>query len=169
MPKPDLQKIPAYYHKYVELVTEVGLQKAFQKHTSDLVSLLETIEEEKWNYRYAPEKWSIKEVVQHLIDAERIFAYRALRFARKDETPLPSFDENSYVTNARADKRTKDDLLDELKVVQASSALLFQSFDDEALQNMGIASNFPVYVKGIGYIIIGHTLHHKKILIERYL
>jgi hypothetical protein len=169
MSKPDLQKIPAYYHKYVQLVTEENLQKAFQKHTSDIVSLLETIEDEKWNYRYAEGKWSIKEVVQHLIDGERIFCYRALRFARKDETPLPGFEENDYAINSRADRRTKEDLLDELKVVQASSALLFQSFDEEALQNSGIANDTSVSVEGLGYIIIGHTIHHKRILLERYL
>lgn len=165
----DLSRVYNYFHRYINLVTENDLEKAFEKHQTDLVSFLKNIPKKKWNYRYAEGKWSIKEVVQHIIDAERVFCYRALCFARKDQTPLPSFDENIFADNAKADERTKKDLIKELKTVQESSALLFTSFDEEQLEQPGIASNNPTYVKGIAYILLGHALHHKKILEERYL
>lgn len=165
----DLSRVYNYFHRYINLVTENDLEKAFEKHQTDLVSFLKNIPKKKWNYRYAEGKWSIKEVVQHIIDAERVFSYRALCFARKDQTPLPSFDENIFAANAKADERTKKDLIKELKIVQESSALLFTSFDEEQLEQPGIASNNPTYVKGIAYTLLGHALHHKKILEERYL
>jgi|SRR5579875_3035545 len=165
----DLSRVPEYYHQYIKLAMDDDLKTAFQKHQTGLVSLLQNIPEEKWNYRYAEGKWSVKEVVQHIIDGERIFAYRALVFARKDKTPLPSFDENNYANASKADERNSHDMIEELKTVQKSSAQLFNSFDEEQLDESGIASNKSNYVKGIGYILVGHALHHKKILEERYL
>jgi len=140
-----------------------------QNHQTGLVSLLENVPEEKWDYRYAEGKWSIKEVVQHIIDGERVFSYRALCFSRKDKTALPGFDENLFTENANADSRTKQELIDELKTVQKSSAQMFNSFNEEQLEQHGVASGQPTYVKGIAYILVGHALHHKKILEERYL
>ena len=134
-----------------------------------MISVLENIDVEKWDDRYEEGKWSIKEVVQHVIDAERIFCYRALCFARKETRELPGFDENLYANASKAEKRNKEDLIDELAIVQKSSVALFESFDEEQLSFSGIANGKSVYVEGIGYIIIGHTLHHKKILLERYL
>jgi uncharacterized damage-inducible protein DinB len=165
----DLSKVPEYYHKYINLAIDDDLQTAFEKHQTELITFLKTIPKKKWNYRYAEGKWSVKEVVQHIIDAERIFAYRALCFARKDQTPLPSFDENIFAENSKADERKKKDLMQELATVQRSSAFLFNSFDDEQLDQSGIASGKSTYVKGIGYILVGHALHHKNILKERYL
>src|SRR5690242_17081369 len=169
MPNVDLSRVPEYYHRYINLAIGDDLQTAFEKHQTELVSFLKDIPKKKWNYRYAEGKWSIKEVVQHIIDAERVFAYRALCFARKDQTPLPSFDENLFAANSKADDRTKKDLLKELESVQRSSAQLFQSFDNEQLEQPGVASGKPVYVKGVAYILLGHTLHHKNILEEKYL
>ena len=165
----DLSRVPEYYHKYVNLAIDDNIDSAFEKHQKELVSFLKEVPKKKWNHRYAEGKWSIKEVVQHIIDAERVFAYRALCFARKDQTPLPSFDENLFAANCKADERTKKDLLKELEVLQRSSAQLFRSFDEEQLEQSGVASGKPVYVKGIAYILLGHTLHHKKILEEKYL
>lgn len=165
----DLSRVPEYFHKYIHLAIEDDLQTAFEKHQTELISFLKDIPKKKWNYRYAEGKWSIKEVVQHIIDAERVFAYRALCFARKDQTPLPSFDENIFAANSKADERTKKDLIKELRTVQGSSAQLFNSFDEEQLDQSGIASGKSTYVKGIAYILVGHALHHKKILEERYL
>jgi len=165
----DLSRIPEYFHKYVNLASDDDLDDAFDKHQKTLLSLLKTVPKKKWNYRYAEGKWSVKEVVQHIIDAERVFAYRALCFSRKDQTSLPSFDENLYAANSKADVRTKKDLLKELEALQRSSALLFRSFDAEQLDQTGIASDKPVYVKGIAYILLGHALHHKNILEEKYL
>jgi uncharacterized damage-inducible protein DinB len=165
----DLSRVPEYYHKYINLVIKDDLRTTFEKHQTELVSFLKEIPKKKWNYRYAEGKWSIKEVVQHIIDAERVFSYRALCFARKDQTPLPSFDENIFAANSMADERSKKDLLKELKTVQESSAQMFNSFNEEQLDQSGVASEKSTYVKGIAYIILGHALHHKKILEERYL
>ena len=163
------ERVPAYYHKYIQLVSETSLRDALQQHIQDLSSFLQTIPEDKWNSRYAEGKWSIKELVQHVTDTERIFTYRALCIARKDNTPLPGFDEKQYAANAKAERRTKADLIAELQAVQQATQKLFESFDEEQLQASGMANGNPVYVEGIGYIIVGHTLHHKKILQERYL
>jgi uncharacterized damage-inducible protein DinB len=169
MPNVDLSRVPEYFHRYINLVINEDLKTAFDKHQTELISFLKEIPKKKWNYRYAEGKWSIKEVVQHIIDAERVFAYRALCFARKDQTPLPAFDENLYAANSKADGRNKKDLIKELKTVQESSAQLFNSMDDEQLEQPGIASGKPTYVKGVAYILLGHALHHKKLLEERYL
>jgi len=165
----DLSRVFEYYHKYINLAINDDLKTALEKHQTELSSFLKDIPKKKWNYRYAEGKWSIKEVVQHIIDAERVFTYRALCFARKDQTPLPSFDENIFAANSKAEDRSKKELLKELRTVQDSSAQLFGSFDEEQLNQSGIASDKPTYVKGIAYIVVGHSLHHKNILEERYL
>ena len=130
---------------------------------------MESIPPEKYDYRYKVGKWTVKEVLQHIIDAERIFGYRALRFARKDPTFLPGFDENSYADNAKADKRDWTNLLEEFKAVRKTSEFLFGSFNDEQLDAAGTANNNSNYVLGIGFIVIGHSIHHKNVLRERYL
>lgn len=165
----DLNRIPPFYHGYVKLVKESDLPSALEQHQHNLLNLLRSLPDYKWDYSYAPGKWTIKDLVQHLIDGERIFAYRALRFARKDTTPLPGFDENLYASTANAGKRTKEDLLSELEVVQKSSALLFGSFNEEQLESSGLANNNSIYVAGIGFAIVGHTLHHMNVIKERYL
>ena len=165
----DLSRVPEYYYKYINLVNENDLDQAFQKHQTDLIATLSEVPADKWDYSYAEGKWTIKEVVQHIIDGERIFCYRALCFARKDKTALPGFDENTYAAASKADKRSKDDLIEELQATQTSSAQLFRSFDEEQLNESGVANGKSVYVKAIGYIIVGHALHHKNILLERYL
>ena len=169
MPNVDLTRVPAFYHGYIGQVKQEELEQAFKTHTTELIELLNSIPESKWDYRYAEGKWSIREVVQHIIDAERIFCYRALRFARKDDTPLPGFDENTYVDNSDAGRRSKEDLVTELQTVRQSSFHLFKSFTKEQLDRSGTANGKPIYVKGIGFIIIGHALHHKNVLMERYL
>jgi uncharacterized damage-inducible protein DinB len=165
----DLSRVPEYYHKYINLVINDDLKSALERHQTELLSFLKDIPKKKWNYRYAEGKWTIKEVVQHIIDAERVFVYRALCFARKDQTPLPGFDENVFAVNSNAGDRTKKDLLKELKTVQASSVQMFNSFNEEQLSQPGVASEKPTYVKGLAYIVVGHALHHKNILEERYL
>lgn len=165
----DLSRVPEFFHTYINHVRENNLANAFQTHQTDLISLLKSIPPEDWNYRYAEGKWSIAEVVQHVIDAERIFCYRALCIARQDKISLPGFDEDNYARASRAGRRAKEELLEELSVVQRSSAQLFASFDEEMLEENGISNGKSIYVRAIGNIIIGHTLHHKKILSERYL
>ena len=165
--RPDLSRVGNFYHNYINQVTEDELAEAFDKESASFIRFLDTIPAEKYDYRYAEDKWTIKEVLQHIIDAERIFSYRALRFARKDKTPLPGFDENSFAAASKADARNWDKLVEEFKVVRRSSELLFHSFDEEQLQSDGISSNTPNYVIALGFILIVHTMHHQKILKER--
>ncbi|MBD0377807.1 MAG: DinB family protein [Flavisolibacter sp.] len=168
MAKPDLQQVPPFYHNYINLVKSDSLREAFKTHLLSLTSLLNNIPEERWGYRYAADKWSIKEVVQHIIDAERIFNYRALCIARKESASLPGFDENNYAAASQADARSKSDLVEELEAVQKSSLLLFKSFDEDQLNRTGTANNKQISVKAIGFITVGHALHHRNILEERY-
>ncbi|HKZ65504.1 MAG TPA: DinB family protein [Chitinophagaceae bacterium] len=167
--RPDLSRVGTSFHDYINQVTEDELAEAFDKESGSFIRFLDTIPSEKYDYRYAEDKWTIKEVLQHIIDAERIFDYRALRFARKDNTPLPGFDENAFAIAAKADARNWDKLVEEFKVVRRSSELLFKSFDDDQLQSDGISSNSPNYVLALGFIVIGHAIHHQKIIKERYL
>ena len=137
--------------------------------TKDLFDLSKSIPADKHDYRYADGKWTIKEVVQHMLDGERVFTYRALRFARKDDTPLPGFDENLFAQTAKADKRNWNDLVEEFAALRKASEAMFASFDNEQLESSGIASESSTYVLGIGYIVAGHVNHHCGIIKERYL
>ncbi|OLY92526.1 DinB superfamily protein [Cnuella takakiae] len=165
----DFDRVPPFYHKYLQQVAQYSLEAALQHYAIELSSLLEAIPESRWNYRYAPGKWSIKEVVQHITDTERIFAYRALCFARGEKQSLPGFDENEYAQNASADYRSKQSLLDEFAAVHRSTRFLFDSFTQQQLETSGVANGNLVYVAGIGFTIAGHALHHLQILKERYL
>ncbi|MEQ1677512.1 MAG: DinB family protein [Chitinophagaceae bacterium] len=169
MPRPDLTRIPVFYHVYVNQVQQTDLMTALKEQTDLFKKFLRKLPEEKRNYRYAKGKWTIKEVLQHIIDAERVFAYRALCFSRKDKTPLPSFDENLYADNSKAGKRNWNEMVEEFTAVRRSTELLFGSLDKAQLNETGIASSNPVYVMGVGYVIAGHLAHHLNILKERYL
>lgn len=169
MPTPDLNRVPSYYHKYISLVPQQNIESIMADHGASLIDTLRNLPDDKWNYKYAPDKWTIKELVQHIIDAERIFCYRALRFARKDKTPLPGFEENAYAAESDANRRYGADLIEELTIVQRSTALLFLSFNEEQLAAEGDANGQSIYVGGIGFIVVGHSLHHLGILKERYL
>jgi uncharacterized damage-inducible protein DinB len=166
--RPDLSRVGPPFHNYINQVTENDLMEAFSTQSTAFIRFLETVPAEKYDFRYGEGKWSIKEVLQHIIDAERVFAYRALRFARKDATPLPGFDENLFAANAKADKRSWDKLVEEFKLVRRSSELMFQSFDEDQLQSGGISSNHPNYVLALGFVIVGHAVHHQRITKERY-
>lgn len=169
MPKVNLEKVPPFYHNYINQVPEDDLAEAFEHNARNIISLIKTISDDKWMYRYAPGKWSIKEMIQHMIDAERIFCYRALTFARFDDKLLPGFDENHYAAVSKADNRNSTDLIEELELVQRASAKLFGSFTEDQLKAEGTANNNRIYVEAIGYIIVGHNRHHINILKERYL
>ena len=159
--RPDLNKVPSYFHNYINQVEENSLDQAFRKQGSSMIRFFESIPESKVDYRYAEGKWSIREMLQHIVDAERVFSYRALCFARKDSTPLPGFDENIYAENSKAEKRDWNELIDELRVVRHGTELLFDSFDEEQLAAEGNASGKQNYVLGIGFIIVGHD-HQSK-------
>lgn len=172
MKKSELQadEYAAYYGPYIDSVTDAySLVEELEISVHRLVKFVQDIPMDKFDYRYAEGKWTIKDILLHLIDSERIFAYRALRFARKDKTPLASFDENAYVDEANANSRSIQDLLSEMLVVRQATLALFKSFSEEQLLRKGIASNNPMSVRALGFTIIGHQNHHQRIFQERYL
>lgn len=164
----DLSRVGAWYHNYIKQIPETDITAAFNNKEYHLASYFKSIPPEKHEYRYAEGKWTVKEVLQHIIDAERIFVYRALRFARKDSIPLPGFDENMYADNSKANARNWDNLVTEFDLTRQSSELFFRSLDEEQLEANGISSGSPIYVRALGYITLGHAMHHRRILNERY-
>jgi hypothetical protein len=161
--------IPDFYKNYIAVLENVTLMEELEISLHDFRKFVQEIPLDKFDYRYEKDKWTIKDIIQHLIDSERIFAYRALRFARNDETSLPGFDENSFAENTNANNRSIQDLLSEMAVLRQATLSLFKSFSHEQLMNYGIASDKKIQVCAIGFIIIGHQKHHQKIFIERYL
>lgn len=159
-----------HFANYINQVSnDYKLTEELEISVHRLIKFVQNIPMDKFEYRYAEGKWTIKDIIQHLIDAERIFAYRALRFARNDKTALPGFDENEYVDAVQADKRSLQDLLSELAVVRQATLSLFKSFSNEELLRIGIASNNPMSVRALGFTIIGHQNHHQRVFQERYL
>jgi len=165
--KPNDTEYAPYYARYVALIADDAAM-AYLKDLSFYNSLKE-LPEDKWNFKYQPEKWSIKEVLLHLIDTERIFAYRALRISRQDYTPLPGFDQDAYVPHYDVDNRSVDSLLEEFKTCRASSLALFKNFNDSQLLEVGEASDKSISVRALVYLIAGHQKHHANIIKERYL
>lgn len=168
----DLKKeeIGEFYWRYINLLPEdKELLDILKDSTEDFVDFLKTIPSERWIHRYAPDKWSILEMIQHIIDTERIFIYRALCFARNEKQALPGFDHDSYVENSHAEARDFNDLINEFKLVRTSASMLFMSFNDEMLRNQGSMSGVPATARAIGFIMAGHAKHHKDIIKKRYL
>lgn len=160
---------PSNMAGYIDEAGDKDLQSILHEQGDKARQLFTGITDEKSRYKYAEGKWTIKELLQHLIDAERVFAYRALVFARKDENTLPSFDENEYADNSNAHARDWRDLINEFNAVRQSTEYLFNSFSEEALQQIGKASNYTITVSSLGFVIAGHLNHHLKIIKERYL
>lgn len=154
---------------YIQAAANVELIEELEICLHDFIKFVQNIPMDKFDYRYAEGKWTIKDIIQHLIDAERIFAYRALRISRNDKTPLPGFEENDYVENTNANGRSIQDLLTEFSAVRQSTILLFKSLTDEQLKRIGIASNNEISVRALGFVTIGHQKHHQKVFQERYL
>lgn len=167
--RPAPADFPSFYHRYVEEAAGGDMLDAMRIAQRTMHEVLARVPYTMEEHRYAPEKWSIKEVLQHVIDAERIFAYRALRFSRGDSTELPGFEENDYAPASQADRRTLEDLLHEYDVVREASLLLYQSLPSEALDRSGIANGRSINVRAIGWVIAGHSNHHATVLAERYL
>jgi hypothetical protein len=169
MPKPSPGTHPSYFQRYIDQVPEEDLQTAFKNQLSFITQLLQSITEEQSNTAYAPGKWTIKELLLHMTDTERIFAYRSLCFARKEQASLPGFDENEYAANSNANNRSWQSLTDEFLLVRKNTEVLFSSFTEEALSNPGTANNNPATAISMGFTALGHVYHHAKILQERYL
>jgi len=154
---------------YIQVLDNVNLIEELEICLHDFIRFVQNIPMDKFDYRYAEGKWTIKEMIQHIIDAERIFSYRAMRISRNDQTPLPGFEENSYIENTNAAARNIQGLLTELSAVRQSTLLLFKSLTEEQLQLMGTVSESAVSVRAIGFLVIGHQKHHQRIFQELYL
>lgn len=158
-----------HYHGFIQAIGDVELMEAMEDEMDSLLAFLSSLPSEKLEYRYAQGKWTIPEIVSHMIDCERIYAYRALRFARKDATPLAGFDEDLYVPESRANERSMESLMAEFRAVRMATISLFESFNREQLLRSGLANNAAISVRAIGFVIIGHAAHHCKVIQERYL
>ena len=166
--RPEADEIPPHFVGYISKVTESDPLAVLTSQIDVTVGLLRGLSEADALKRYAPEKWSVKEVVGHLTDTERIMAYRALRIARGDETPLPGFDEKAYVPPAKFDARPLADLVADFRTVRNATLGLFKSFDADAWRRRGTASGKPISVRALGYMIPGHERHHVEVLKARY-
>lgn len=167
--RPDETEYVPEYGKYVSLVPGGDIVAVLGDQIGETLALLRSIPEERAGFRYEPDKWSIKELVGHLIDSERIFSYRALRFARDDKTALPGYEQDDYVRNGSFDDQKLEDLAAEFASVRQATVLLFKHLNDEAWARRGSANESEVSVRALVYIIAGHELHHRGVLRDRYL
>jgi len=167
---PRSEIIPAeFYQGYIDLVKEEDIYKALEKNTRQFRKFLKNIPRKKLDYAYAEGKWTIREMLQHIIDAERVFVYRALTFSRLDGNPLPGFDENTWAANAGAAERGWNDLQEEWIAIRKGTLLLYDSLTDHQLGFRGQANGRPLNAFTLAYVIPGHVYHHMNILKERYL
>jgi uncharacterized damage-inducible protein DinB len=170
IPKPASTEHVAYVRQYIDLLPDDGLVLDHLRSNLDATSaFLRSLPDDLLEYGYAAGKWTIKEIVQHLTDDERIYAYRALRFARGDATELPGFDQDAYAPETKANRRTLDALLGELATVRAATLSLYEGLDDGVLTRWGVASGNVMSVRAIAYHIAGHELRHVNVIRERYL
>ena len=167
--RPSTSEFAPYYGTYVNAMPDGDVVAALSDQAEETFALLSGLSEQEGSYRYAPDKWTIRDLVQHLCDSERVFAYRALRFARGDETPLPGFDEKPWAAAARADRRPLSELAAELRDIRRTTLALIRSLDDEMLSRRGVASGNLMSVRALVWVIAGHERHHLGVLRERYL
>lgn len=169
MKKSDLKEMPEYFDRYIHLAEDVELISSLQISLEELGSWPLNTWEKIGDRVYAPNKWTIKDIVQHIIDTERIFCYRALAFSRNESQPLPSYDEDAYAKAGRATNRKLGDLIEELKIVRQGTIALFQSLDNEMLERTGMGFKGPYSVASLGFMLAGHQRWHMRIIDERYL
>jgi uncharacterized damage-inducible protein DinB len=167
--RPDSTEYAEYYGRYISMVPDGNISAILKNQFEATLSFFKTLSEERAEHAYAPGKWTIKEVVGHLMDAERVFAYRALRIGRNDPTPLPGFEENDYVAAANFNKRTLADIVEEFAAVRRATVELFRRFDEREMQRRGTANQKAVSTRAVAYIIAGHELHHTGVIKTRYL
>lgn len=167
--RPPLTTYPAYFNTYIKLVEPDNLQMALEKESPVAVAFFKKITENQSTYKYAENKWTIKEILQHVADAERIFAYRALVISRGDTQILHSFDENSYAANANANSRPWQQIVEEFIAVRTSTVLLFKPFSEKQLNAAVKTDDYSMTVLALGYTIVGHVSHHINMIKERYL
>lgn len=167
--KPTIDEYPDYYQEYMKLLPDGDILYLLEKQASDLRYMFKDISEERAEEAYAEGKWTMKELLQHLIDSERIFGYRALCFSRGEEASLPGWDEGKYVYNSLANIRSLESLLDEYELTRRSNMAMFRSFTFEMMNNYGVANGREMSLRGLIYVIAAHELHHMNILQTRYL
>jgi hypothetical protein len=167
MQRPDSTEYAAYYGKYIDLVPETDILATLDKQLDELLAFFRGIPESQGDVCHAPYTWTVKEVIGHLTDGERVFGYRALRFARGDTTPLPGFDENPYAKAAEYKRVTVADVVSEFEAVRRSNIWLFRNLPEAAWTRTGEANNNPVSVRALAYILVGHSRHHGAILRKR--
>ncbi len=168
MKKSDINPMPPYFDRYINLVADVELSEAFANSIRQLHELDGNLLTRLDGRKYAPDKWTVKGILQHIIDFERILSYRSLLFARQEGSVPQGVDENLLAANMNAEKSPLDELIDESKIVRAATKSMFDSFDDEMLQNKGINWKYEISVLAMGFSIIGHQIHHLKIIEEKY-
>jgi uncharacterized damage-inducible protein DinB len=167
--KPESSEYAAYYGTYISKIESNDLLTELKENVLAFSDFIKKLPEEKLDYRYDEGKWTIKEIIVHLTDAERIFAYRALRFARKDKTSLAGFEENDYVQESNASNQSVKQLLEEFNAVRQASISLYKSFTAEMYLRTGAANGNEISVRALGFIIVGHVIHHQQTIVERYL
>jgi uncharacterized damage-inducible protein DinB len=168
VPRPQPDEYAPFYEKYVSLITSDDILGVLEAQRLQMAQLLGARSEREGNFRYAPDKWSVKEVIGHVCDSERIFSYRLLRIARGDQTALPGFEQDDYIAPGRFADRTLANMAAEFAAVRDATITLAQSLPEEAWKRRGTASNNPVTAHALAYIIAGHEIHHRRILDERY-
>ena len=168
MKRSDINPMPEYWDRYINLAPDVELSQAFEQSIQQLDQLDRTTLTRIGDKTYSPGKWSVKDIIQHLIDAERIMSYRALLFARRSGMVPDAFDQDPFAMNAVANRRTTDDLLDELLIARRSTKNMYDSFDDDMLKARGVCWETEVAVLDVGFAILGHQNHHLNVLAERY-
>lgn len=167
--RPEPSEHQPYFGKYISLVPDGDILATLSSVRDGTLSVLENVSEEKSLHRYGPGKWSIRECYVHLTDSERVFSYRALRFARADQTPLAGFEQDDYIAPAAADSRPWAGIVEEYRTVRAATIALFANLPEEAWIRSGVASGHPISVRALAYVAAGHDLHHRRLLLERYL
>ena len=165
---PEPSEYHPYYSTYIKAMGDVPLLPALEEGLKDMQSFMARLEDHKLTFAYAKGKWTVAEVLVHLLDTERIFQYRALRFARTDRSELPGFEQDDYVVESFANQRTKAEILEEFMGIRQASISLFRSFNEDSLQRMGTASGVKMSVRALGYVICGHQAHHLRVLEDFY-
>lgn len=166
---PEQHEAPEYYFKYINLVPRSDVRDVLAAQVAETLSLVDSISEEQSKHRYAPDKWTIRQVLGHINDAERLFVFRALWFARGFDSPLPSFDQNVAARHNAADERSWRSLVDEFREIRASTLSFFRHLPPDAWLRRGVASGHEFTVRALAYIAAGHVIHHAAILRQRYL
>ncbi len=169
MRRPEASEYAAYYGAYVGRVPETDVLAVLERQPDELRSLCARFTGERERFRYAPGKWSVREVLGHVADAERVFGFRAFSFARGERAPLPSFDENEYVAAAGDDGRPLAGIVEELALARAANLALLRRLDAAGWDRVGTASQHPISVRALAYVMAGHARHHSAVLQERYL